>query len=131
MCIVFGGWKSSLFFRNLGVVMDIVKLYWPHCQNDPVLQIHSFYLENHTFPTGACYTNMIQSFVLSRLDNCNAFLPPFQHAPSYVHRWSRMWQNNKLKRVHITPLFISLHWLPVFNSKLCSLQENPGLLHYT
>ena len=42
--------------------------------------------------------------VIFRLDYCNALLAP--NAAAHL-------VSNKPKRVHITPLFIELHWLPL------------------
>ncbi len=55
--------------------------------------------------------------LVSRLDYCNALLAGF---PSNTIKPLQMIQNaaarlvfNEPKRAHVTPLFISLHWLPV------------------
>ncbi len=59
----------------------------------------------------------ILSIVISRLDYCNALLAGI---PSCTIKPLQMIQNavawlvfSKHKRAHVTPLFISLHWLPV------------------
>ncbi len=60
---------------------------------------------------------LVQALVISRLDYCNALLAGL---PSNTIKPVQMIQNtaarlvfSKPKRVHVTPLFISLHWLPV------------------
>ncbi len=60
---------------------------------------------------------LVQALVVSRLDYCNALLA---RLPSNTIKTLQMIQNaaarlvfNKPKRTHVTPLFISLHWLPV------------------
>ncbi len=58
-----------------------------------------------------------QALVISRLDYCNAFLAGL---PSNTIKPLQMIQNaaarlvfSEPKRAHVTPLFVSLHWLPV------------------
>ena len=60
---------------------------------------------------------LVQALVISRLDYCNALLAGL---PSSTIKPLQMIQNaaawlvfNEPKRAHVTPLFISLHWLPV------------------
>ncbi len=57
---------------------------------------------------------LIQALVISRLDYCNALLAGL---PSNTIKPLQMIQNaavqTGLQRAHVTPLFISLHWLPV------------------
>ncbi len=60
---------------------------------------------------------LVQALVISRLDYCNALLDGL---PSCTIKPLQMIQNaaarlvfNEPKRAHVTPLFISLHWLPV------------------
>ncbi len=60
---------------------------------------------------------LIQARVISRLDYCNALLAGI---PTCAIRPLQMIQNaathlvfNEPKRAHVTPLLISLHWLPV------------------
>ncbi len=58
---------------------------------------------------------LVQALVISRLDYCNALLAGL---PSNTIKPLQIIQNaaarlvfNKPKRAHVTPLFISLHWL--------------------
>ncbi len=60
---------------------------------------------------------LVQALVLSRLDSCNAFLAGL---PASSIKPLQLIQNaaarlifNELKRTHVTPLFINLHWLPI------------------
>ncbi|KAI2645794.1 Nonribisomal peptide synthase notE [Labeo rohita] len=60
---------------------------------------------------------LVQALVISRLDYCNALLAGL---PSCAIKPLQMIQNaaarlvfNKPKRAHVTPLFITLHWLPI------------------
>ncbi len=60
---------------------------------------------------------LVQALVISRLDYCNSLLAGL---PSNTIKPLQMIQNaaarldfNEPKRAHVTPLFVSLHWLPV------------------
>ncbi len=60
---------------------------------------------------------LVQALVLSRLDYCNALLAGL---PASSIKPLPLIQNaaarlifNELKRMHVTPLFINLHWLPI------------------
>ncbi len=60
---------------------------------------------------------LVQALVISRLNYCNALLAGL---PSNTIKPLQMIQNaaarlvfNEPKRAHVTPLFVSLHWLPV------------------
>ncbi len=60
---------------------------------------------------------LVQALVVSRLDYCNALLAGL---PSNTIKPLQIIQNavarlvfNEPKIAHVTPLFISLHWLPV------------------
>ncbi len=63
------------------------------------------------------YNLFVQALVIYRLDYCNALLAGL---PSNRIKPLKMIQNaaarlvfNEPKRAHVTPLFVSLHWLPV------------------
>ena len=60
---------------------------------------------------------MQQALVMSKLHNCNAILTGL---PAGVVRLLQMIQNavphlvfDQPKRTHVTPLLVTLHWLPV------------------
>ncbi len=60
---------------------------------------------------------LVQALVLSRFDYCNALLAGL---PAGSIKPLQLIQNaaarlvfNELKRTHVTPLFINLHWLPI------------------
>ncbi len=60
---------------------------------------------------------LVQALVLSRLDYCNAVLAGL---PASSIKPLQLIQNaaarlifNEPKRMHVTPLFINLHWLPI------------------
>ncbi len=60
---------------------------------------------------------LVQALVLSRLDYCNALLaglPASSIKPlQLIQNAAARWIFNEPKRTHLTPLFISLHWLPI------------------
>ncbi len=86
----------------------------PHCKNC------RFALHNirkiRTFLTQHAAQLLVQTLVISRLDYCNALLAGLSCTIKHL----QMIQNaaarlvfSETKRAHVTPLFISLHWLPV------------------
>ncbi len=60
---------------------------------------------------------LVQALVLSRLDYCNALLsglPASSIKPlKLIHNAAARLIFNEPKRMHVTPLFINLHWLPI------------------
>ncbi len=86
-----------------------------HCKDCSILQVciaqHQKDLTEHAAQL------LVQALVISRLDYCNALLAGL---PSNTIKPLQMIQNaaarlvlNEPKRAHVTPLFVSLHWLPV------------------
>ncbi len=95
----------------------------PHCKNCLILQVCT--TSERCCATGPCRPFLtqhaaqllVQALVISRLDYCNALLAGLQ---SCTIKLLQMIQNaaawlvfSEPKRAHVTPLFISLHWLPV------------------
>jgi hypothetical protein len=105
--------------KNIGVVMDqtlnmnehvksICKSSYMHLRN--IAQIHKYLTEDAAAP-------MIHSFVTSKLDNLNALL---YGLPDTVIHKLQLIQNHSAKVVvrknkfdHVSPILISLHWLPI------------------
>ncbi len=99
-------------------------LWWPadlqraHCKDCSILQVCATYIRKiRPFLTEHAAQLLVQALVVSRLDYCNALLAGL---PSNTIKTLQMIQNaaarlvfNEPKRTHVTPLFISLHWLPV------------------
>ncbi len=92
-------------------------LWWPADLQRP----HWFALHNirkiRPFLTEHAAQLLVQTLVISRLDYCNTLLAGL---PSSTIKPLQMIQNAAArlvfiepKRAHLTPLFISLHWLPV------------------
>ncbi len=98
-------------------------LWWPadlqraHCKDCSILQVCTTqHQKDQALPDRAAQL-LVQALVASRLDYCNALLAGL---PSNTIKPLQMIQNaaarlvfNEPKRAHVTPLFISLHWLPV------------------
>ncbi len=105
--------------RNLGVVIDDKLNFTDHITKTArscrfalynIKKIRPFLSEHPT-------QLLVQALVLSRLDYCNALLAGF---PASSIKPLQLIQNaaarlifNEPKRTHVTPLFISLHWLPI------------------
>ncbi len=95
-------WPSKSTLQRL---LDLAGL---HCTN--IRKIRPFLTEHAA-------QLLVQALVISRLDYCNALLAGL---PSNTIKPLQMIQNaaarlvfNEPKRAHVTPLFVSLHWLPV------------------
>ncbi len=105
--------------RNLGIIFDDQLTFKEHIAKTArscrfalhnIRKIRPF-LRQHTAQL------LVQALVISRLDYCNAFLAGL---PSCTIKALQMIQNAAArlvfcepKRAHVTPLLISLHWLPV------------------
>ncbi len=96
-----------------------VKTLWKHIAK--TVRSCRFALHNirkiRPFLTEHAAQLLVQALVISRLDYCNALLAGL---PSNTIKPLQMIQNaaarlvfNEPKRAHVTPLFVSLHWLPV------------------
>ncbi len=109
----------SASVRNLGVIFDDLLTFKEHiaktarscrCALHNIRKIRPFLTEHAA-------QLLVQALVISRLDYCNALLAGL---PSNTIKPLQMIQNaaarlvfNEPKRAHVTPLFVSLHWLPV------------------
>ncbi len=105
--------------RNLGVMIDDQLTFSDHIAKTArscrfalfnIKKIRPF-LSEHALQL------LVQALVLSRLDYCNALLAGL---PISSIKPLQLIQNaaarlifNEPKRMHVTPLFISLHWLPI------------------
>ncbi len=109
----------STSVRNLGVIFDDQLTFKEHIAK--TARSCRFALHNirkiRPFLTEHAAQLLVQALVISRLDYCNALLAGL---PSNTIKPLQMIQNaaarlvfNEPKRTHVTPLFISLHWLPV------------------
>ncbi len=109
----------STSVRNLGVIFDDQLTFKEHIAK--TARSCRFALHNirkiRPFLTEHAAQLLVQALVVSRLDYCNALLTGL---PSNTIKPLQMIQNaaarlvfNEPKRAHVTPLFISLHWLPV------------------
>ncbi|XDV52311.1 hypothetical protein PO909_021054 [Leuciscus waleckii] len=105
--------------RNLGVTFDDQLTFTDHISK--TARSCRFALHNirkiRPFLTEHATQLIVQALVISRLDYCNA---PLAGLPACATKPLQMIQNaaarlvfNEPKRAHVTPLFISLHWLPL------------------
>ncbi len=110
---------SSASVRNLGLIFDDQLTFKEHIAK--TAGSCRFALHNirkiRPFLTEHAAQLLVQALVISRLDYCNALLAGL---PSNTIKPLQMIQNaaarlvfNEPKRAHATPLFVSLHWLPV------------------
>ncbi len=109
----------SASVRNLGVIFDDQLTFKEHIAK--TARSCRFALHNirkiRPFLTEHAAQLLVQVLVISRLDYCNALLAGL---PSNTIKPLQMIQNaaarlvfNEPKRAHVTPLFVSLHWLPI------------------
>ncbi len=109
----------SASVRHLGVIFDDQLTFKEHIAK--TARSCRFALHNirkiRPFLTEHAAQLLVQALVISRLDYCNALLAGL---PSNTIKPLQMIQNaaarlvfNEPKRGHVTPLFVSLHWLPV------------------
>ncbi len=107
----------SASVRNLGVIFDDQLTFKEHIAK--TARSCRFALHNirkiRPFLTEHATQLLVQALVISRLDYCNALLAGL---PSNTIKPLQMVQNaavrlvfSKPKRAHVTPLFVSLHWL--------------------
>ncbi len=105
--------------RNLGVVIDDKLNFTDHItKNDRSCRIALYNIKMiRPFLLELATQLLVQALVLSRLDYCNALLAGL---PASSIKPLQLIQNaagrlifNELKRTHVTPLFINLHWLRI------------------
>ena len=105
--------------RNLGVMIDDQLTFSDHIAK--TVRSCRFALFNikkiRSFLSEHAAQLLVQTLVLSRLDYCNALLAGL---PASSIKLLQLIQNaaarlifNEPKRIHVTPLFINLHWLPI------------------
>ncbi len=101
--------------RNLGVMIDNQLTFSDHIAK--TAQSCRFALFNMPFLSEHASQLLVQALVLSRLDYCSALL---EGLPASSIKPLQLIQNaaarfifNEPKRMHVTPLFINLHWLPI------------------
>ncbi len=127
----------SASVRNLGVIFDDQLTFKEHIAK--TARSCRFALHNirkiRPFLTEHAAQLLVQALVISRLDYCNALLAGL---PSNTIKPLQMIQNaaarlvfNEPKRAHVTPLFVSLHWLPVaariqFKTLMLAYRTTPG-----
>ncbi len=110
--------------RDIGVIFDDQLTFKDHIAK--TARSCRFALHNirkiRPFLTEHAAQLLVQALVISRRDYCNALLAGL---PSRTIKPLQMIQNsaaqlvfNESKRAHVTPLFVSLHWLPG-----CSLHQ--------
>ncbi len=111
----------SASVRNLGVIFDDQLTFKEHiaksCKVLQILQVCTTQQKDQALLTEHAAQLLVQALVISRLDYCNALLAGL---PSNTIKPLQMIQNaaarlvfNEPKIAHVTPLFVSLHWLPV------------------
>ncbi len=109
----------SASVRNLGVIFNDQLTFKEHIAK--TARSCKFALHNirkiRPFLTEHAAQLLVEALVISRLDYCNALLAGL---PSNTIKPLQMIQNaaarlvfKEPKRAHVTPLFVSLHWLPV------------------
>ncbi len=108
----------SASVRNLGVIFDQLtfKEHIAKTARSCRFALHNI-RKIRPFLTEHAAQLLVQALVISRLDYCTALLAglpsntikPLQMIPNAAARLVF----NEPKRAHVTPLFVSLHWLPV------------------
>ncbi len=81
---------------------------------------------------------LVQALVLSRLDYCNALLAGISDSSikllQLIQNAAARLFFNEPKRMHVTPLFINLHWLPIaarikFEALMFAYKTTTGSAH--
>ncbi len=125
--------------RNLGVMIDDQLTFTDHITK--TARSCSFALYNikkiRRFLSEHASRLIVQALVLSRLDYCDALLaglPANSIKPlQLIQNAAARYIFYEPKRMHVTPLFINLHWLPIaaqgIKFKACLPTEPPLALH--
>ncbi|XP_053497706.1 uncharacterized protein LOC128618216 [Ictalurus furcatus] len=111
--------KPTRTAKNLGVILDDSLTFTDHIST--TARSCKFILYNikkiRPYLTEQATQILVQALVISKLDYCNSLLSGL---PASSIKPLQITQNaaaclvfNQPKRTHVTPLFISLHWLPV------------------
>ncbi len=108
----------SASVRNLGVIFDDQLTFKEHIAK--TARSCRFALHNirkiRPFLTEHAAQLLVQALVISRLDYCNTLpvgLPSNTIKPLQIIQNAAARLVNEPKRAHVTPLFVSLHWLPI------------------
>ncbi len=104
--------------RNLGVIFNDQLTFKDHIAK--TARSCRFALHNirniRPFLTQHATQLLVQALVIPRLDYCNALLaghPSCTIKPLQIQNAAARLVFSEPKRAHVTPFFISLHWLPV------------------
>ena len=111
--------KPASQVRNLGVVQDECLCMESHVNSiikSCFFQIHAIGRIRQYITVAAC-KSLVQSLIVSRLDYANALLHGLPMSLTVrlqrVQNSAARWISRTSAQDHITPVLISLHWLPV------------------
>ncbi len=127
----------SASVRNLGVIFDNQLTFKEHIAKTARSRRFALHNIRKIRPSQREYAAqlLVQALVISRLDYCNALLAGL---PSNTIKPLQIIQNaaarlvfSEPKRAHVTPLFVSLHWLPVaariqFKTRMLAYRTTTG-----
>ncbi|XP_053536653.1 uncharacterized protein LOC128632899 [Ictalurus punctatus] len=102
--------------RNLGVILDDGLTFTDHIS--ATARSCRFILYNikkiRPYITKQATQILVQALVISKLDYCTSLLSGLPAKPlEMIQNAAACLVFNQSQRTHVTPLFISLHWLPV------------------
>ncbi len=103
--------------RNLGVMIDNQLTFSDHvAKTSPSCKFALFNMKKiRPFLSEHASQLLVQALVLSRLDYCNALLAGIAASSikplQLIQNTEARYIFNEPKRMHVTPLFINLHWL--------------------
>ncbi len=105
--------------RNLGVMIDYQLTFSDHIAKTARSCRFALFNIKNIWPFLSEHASqlLVRALVLSRLDYCNALLaglPASSIKPlQLIQNAAARFIFNEPKRMHVTPLFIDLHWLPI------------------